>query len=279
MPSYSGNFPGTWYQAACTQVATQTMSTKYPTISRWKATGIHLVISFALAVGISTLIYLIWFPPPYFIASGATTLMLLIIGVDVVMGPALTLLVFNPAKSKRLIRLDLSIIGALQAVALVYGLLVICQARPVFVVAAVDRLKIVMANELSDVDLAKGRTPELRRRSWTGPLLVGAKPDTGHSLKLAMQALSGGRDIDLQPMFYVPYEEVSETLMKHGRALAELKSLTPNQSAYLQELARQAKDRSDALVYVPLQSRKVDYAAILSTQTRQPVAVLATDPW
>jgi hypothetical protein len=80
------------------------MSTNYPTVSRWKAAGIHLAISFALALAVAALLYLLWFPPPYFIAAGATGLMLLIIGVDVIVGPALTLLVFNPAKPKRLIR-------------------------------------------------------------------------------------------------------------------------------------------------------------------------------
>lgn len=255
------------------------MSANYPTISRWKAAGIHLAISLALALGVAALLYLLWFPPPYFIAAGATGLMLLIFGVDVVLGPALTLLVFNPTKPKHLIRLDLSIIGVLQAAAFTYGLFVICQARPVFVVAAVDRLKIVMADELSDVDLTKGHAPEFRRRSWSGPLLVGAKPYAGDSLKVAMQALSSGKDIDLQPAHYVPYDAASGTLMKHARPLTELKRLTPTQLADLQALTEKARDRSDTLVYVPLQSREHDYVAILSSLTHQPVAVLAADPW
>lgn len=257
----------------------QTMTDPYPTISRWKAAGIHLVVSFALALGISALIYLLWFPPPYFIAAGATTLMLLIIGVDVVIGPALTLLVFNPTKPKHLIRLDLAIIGVLQAIAFAYGLYVICQARPVFVVAAVDRLKIVMANELSDADLAKGHEPEFRRRSWTGPVLVGAKSNAADTLGLALQALSGGKDIDALPQYYVPYHESAGTLSKHARPITALKHLTPAQSEYIQSLLTKAKERGGSLTYVPLQSRKADYAAILSPQTEEPIAVLATDPW
>lgn len=255
------------------------MSTNHPTISRWKAAGIHLAISFALALGVAALLYLLWFPPPYFIAAGATGLMLLIISVDVVIGPALTLLVFNPAKPRHLIRLDLSIIAVLQAMAFVYGLFVICQARPVFVVAVVDRLKIVMANELSDADLAKGRVPEFRHRSWTGPIFAGAKPDAADTLKLALQALSTGKDIDAEPQYYVPYNESAEGLMKHGRPVSALKSLTTAQSSYIKALTSKAKERGDILTYVPLQSRKADYAAILSAKTRKPIAILATDPW
>lgn len=255
------------------------MSTNYPTISRWKAAGIHLAISFALAMGVAALLYLLWFPPPYFIAAGATGLMLLIIGVDVVVGPALTLLVFNPTKPKRLIRLDLSIIGLLQAIAFAYGLFVICEARPVFVVAAVDRLEIVMANELSDADLAKGHAPEFRRRSWTGPRLVGAKPEGADTLALTIQVLSSGKDIDSAPQYYVPYAESAGTLMKHARPITSLKGLTSTQTEHLQKLINRAKEQGDNLVYVPLQSRKADYAAILNARTQQPIAILATNPW
>jgi hypothetical protein len=158
-------------------------------------------------------------------------------------------------------------------------LFVICQARPVFVVAVVDRLKIVMANELSDADLAKGHAPEFRHRSWTGPRPVGAKPGGADTLGLAIQALSGGKDIDSVPQYYVPYTETADTLMKHARPVTSLKSLTSAQTEHLQKLTDRAKEQGDTLVYVPLQSRKGDYAAILSVRTRQPIAILATNPW
>ncbi len=248
-------------------------------MSRWKASGIHLAISLTLALCVSALLYLLWFPPPYFIAAGATGLMLLIVGVDIVVGPALTLLVFNPAKSKRQLRLDLSIIAIVQTIAFAYGLFVICQTRPVFVVAVVDRLRIVMANELSDADLAKGHTPEFRHRSWTGPLLVGAKPGGADTLKLALQALESGKDIDIRPQYYVSYSDAAESLMRHSRSLSQLKGLTPVQKGYLQGLSDRAAKQGDTLRYIPLQSRKTDFAAILSTRTNRLVAVLATDPW
>ncbi|WP_430388228.1 TfpX/TfpZ family type IV pilin accessory protein [Dyella sp. 20L07] len=248
-------------------------------MSRWKAASIHLAISFALALGVAGLLYFLWFPQPYFIAAGATGLMLLIISVDVVIGPALTLVVFNGAKPKRELCLDLSIIGVLQAIAFAYGLFVICQARPIFVVAAVDRLNVVMANELTDADLAKGRALEFRRRSWTGPTLIGAKPDTTNTIELALQALSGGKDIDRLPQYYVSYEQVADNLLARAHPLSMLKGTTPAQQSYIQKLTSEAKGRGDALVYVPLQARKIDYAAVISTRTKRPLAILAANPW
>ncbi len=248
-------------------------------MSRWEAASIHLAISVFTALCTAALLYLLWFPPPYFVAAGASTLMLLIMGVDVVMGPLLTLVAFSATKSKRMLRIDLTIIGLLQVAAFAYGLSVICQARPIYVVAAVDRLVVVSANELSDADLEKGKTPEFRRRSWTGPKLVGAQPNAADAPSVVMQASSGGNDIDHLPKYYVAYDQVSQSLLRHAHPLSKLKGIEAAQQADLQQLTDKAKERGDSLVYVPLQTRKADFAAILSTQTHRPVAVVSANPW
>lgn len=249
-------------------------------MSRLKAACIHLSISLALALCVAALVYFFWFPKPYFGVAGAPTLMMLIMGVDIVIGPTLTLLVFNPGKPKRLLRLDLTVIGTLQIVAFVYGLYVICQARPVFIAAVVDRLNVVAADQISDADLAKGRSLVFQRRSWKGPELVGAiPPKKGNAVDLALQALAGGKDIQQLPQYYVTYEQAAVGLLKHAHPLSALRAVTPSQRAYLQRLVRSATARGDKLVYVPIQSRKKDGAAILSTQTKKPIAVVLTNPW
>ena len=125
----------------------------------------HLSISLVLACVVGGILYFLWFPAPHFSAVGASTLMLVLMGVDVCMGPLLTLLVFNPAKRALLLRLDLSIIAVLQVAALGYGLFVICQARPVFIVGEMDRFVVVAADQLDDKDLAKSSDPAFRRRA------------------------------------------------------------------------------------------------------------------
>jgi hypothetical protein len=249
-------------------------------MSRWKASAIHLSISLALAAIVVTLLYTLWFPPPYFIAAGAGTLIPLLMGVDIAIGPLLTLLVMSPGKPKRLRRLDLSIIVALQVVAFGYGFYVICLARPVFIVAEVDRLVVVAADQLIDADLAKGSRPEYRSRSWSGPRLVGALPPKGdRAFDVATQAMDGGKDIDRLPEFYVPYEQVVDGLMKHGRPLGELKPLDAGQRRQLAQLENAAASSGQTLYFLPLERHDVDYTAILSPGHKQPIAVLAIDPW
>ena len=101
-------------------------------MSRWKAAGIHLSISAFIGLVVGALLLGVWYPPPFFHAAGADVLVVLLVGVDVVLGPLLTLIVFK--SGKRGLKFDLALIGTMQAVALVYGMSVVLESRPVFLV-------------------------------------------------------------------------------------------------------------------------------------------------
>lgn len=247
-------------------------------MNRWKAAGIHLLISITLAVLMVALLYFVWFPRPYFVAAGASRLILLLLGVDVCIGPLLTLLVVNRHKARRLLRLDLSIIGVLQAVAFGYGMYVIVDARPVFIVAEVDQLVMVSAQQLADADLAKGSLPEYRKRSLTGPVLVGAVPPTGVSSgDFALKVMATGKDIDRMPQYYLPYDQVIGAVLKRAKPLSSLTHATDAQRAYLDRL--QAGMPGQTLEVLPLQRGGTTYSAIMSPVSKRPVAVLAIDPY
>lgn len=246
-------------------------------MNRWKAAAIHLSISIVLALLIGALLYFVWFPAPYFIAAGANGLILLLLGVDVCIGPLLTLLVVNRHKARKLLRLDLTVIGLLQAVAFGYGVYVITGARPVFIVAEVDRLVMVSAQQLSDADLAKGDRPEFRQRSLTGPVLVGARPpNTMGSGDFALQVMETGKDIDRMPRYYLPYEQTIVATLKRAKPLSSLKHATDSQRAYLDRLQAQAPGQP--LEVLPLQRGDTVYSAIISPVSKRPIAVLPLDP-
>ena len=73
---------------------------------------IHLGISAALVAALGSTAYLLWYPPPYFEFDGGMNVMRLLLVVDVVLGPLLTLVVFQ--RGKKGLRRDLAVIGALQ---------------------------------------------------------------------------------------------------------------------------------------------------------------------
>src|SRR5919201_4579714 len=98
-------------------------------MSRWKAASIHFTLSVAIATILLGLMLALWYPPPYFALMGGLMLVVLIAGCDVTLGPLITLIIFKTGKKG--LKLDLAMIGCVQAAALVYGLYMMFEARPV----------------------------------------------------------------------------------------------------------------------------------------------------
>ena len=118
---------------------------------------IHLTISTAIIGVVFALIFFFWYPPPYFEANGAWSVISVLVMVDLVMGPVLTLVLFK--KGKPGLILDLCIIAAVQLTALIYGINVVYGERPYYLVFAVDRFEVVGKIE---IDADKIKYPDLK---------------------------------------------------------------------------------------------------------------------
>lgn len=119
-------------------------------MSRWQAGAIHFGISltiFLLALGI---IILVWYPGILFRIDGGWTGLQIIIAVDLVLGPLLTLVVFRAGKPG--LKFDLSVIATLQIVCLAAGLWIVYSERPLALVLAYDTIYSVTADEFEDYE-------------------------------------------------------------------------------------------------------------------------------
>ena len=89
--------------------------------AKLQATGIHLLFSL-LMVLVGFALLLMWYPAWLFWSDGGIQVLWLLVGVDLILGPALTFVVYNPTKSVRERVLDLSLIVLLQLGAFGYGM-------------------------------------------------------------------------------------------------------------------------------------------------------------
>ena len=99
----------------------------------------HLFISFLIALLVIGLVFFIWYPSPLATAVGVTHIFLMLLVIDVILGPLLGLLVYK--EGKKTLKFDLSVIILIQIVALCYGVFSIEQGRPAWLVYNVDRLE------------------------------------------------------------------------------------------------------------------------------------------
>ena len=100
--------------------------------TRYQAFTIHLGISLAIFIGALWILYSFWYPGFLFSADGGWDGVEILIGVDLVIGPLLTLIVYKPGKPQ--LKLDLSIIALIQGICLAAGLWIIYSQRPILIV-------------------------------------------------------------------------------------------------------------------------------------------------
>ncbi|MGH8562484.1 MAG: hypothetical protein ACRES4_11005, partial [Nevskiales bacterium] len=99
-----------------------------------RAFSIHFLISLAIFAVLLYLILFHWYPMPWFPIDGGWQGVRIMIGVDLVLGPTLTFIIFNPAKGRRELTLDFSLIALVQASALAWGVYLVHGQRPLAIV-------------------------------------------------------------------------------------------------------------------------------------------------
>jgi len=105
-------------------------------MSRWKAGALHFSISLAIFLGLLAVILLLWYPGILFNIDSGWEGLQLVIGVDLIAGPLLTLVVFKAGKPG--LNFDLSCIAFFQVVCMAAGMWVIYSERPIALVLAYD---------------------------------------------------------------------------------------------------------------------------------------------
>ncbi|MBS1144806.1 MAG: type pilin accessory protein [Proteobacteria bacterium] len=243
------------------------------TISRLRAGLIHLSISAVVALIAVGVVFLLWYPEPLHVAVGVTEIFFIVLGVDVVIGPLLTTVVYRPGKKS--LRFDLSTIALLQLLAFSYGIWTVAQGRPVWLVYNADRFDLVQAYQIDQRKIHEA-TPEYRVASWTGPRWVSAsRPESPELRKtITMEAMLAGIDVAQHPELYRPLDEEATSIRERSKPLDEL--FRHNPQPLVEETLRRW---SDADAYLPMMARAYPVTVLINKASAKVVAIVELNPW
>ncbi len=246
-----------------------------------KPAALHLAISALVAAMAAFLVFGVWYPHPFGTVSGGTELFTLLIVVDVVIGPLLTLVLYNPLKPRRELQRDLLLVAALQLGALLYGLHAVHAARPVFLAFEGNRFRAVSAAELDPASLKEARHG-LARLSHLGPLTIAARlaqPTDADFTESVRQSVSGLHP-SLRPSRWEPYDAYRPSVKAELRPLQRLMDRSQEDAARVREAIAASGLAEARLGYLPLQSRKnADWIVIVDRETADIKAFAAVDGW
>jgi hypothetical protein len=246
-------------------------------MTRFRAFAIHLTASVLIFLVFLGILFFVWYPAPYFAIDGGWTVLLILGGAHLALGPLLTLIVFKPGKPS--LKFDLSCIVLLQLGALLYGGTTIYQHRPAFVVFGVDRFTLIPAAEV-DFDLIK--YPELKRSAGIGPLLAQTRPPADPKLRQELMfgvLLEGQKDLEYRAELYEPYRPDLAHLRARSLDLAKIAARDATAKAAIDAFAEQHGGRLDDYFYLPLRGKNQDFVLALSATDGMPAGWIPISPW
>lgn len=244
---------------------------------RLRASGIHLGVSLCIAALAAVLVFGIWYPYPYREISGGRALFVLVTGVDVIMGPLITLIIFNRTKPGRELATDLTIVGLLQVAALIYGLWTVFMARPVHLVFEYSRMSVVHAIDI-DAELLSKAPTSLQKLPIAGPTTIALRPfkDAAEQFDFTMAAI-GGVPLSARADLWQPYTDSTRDILKEAKPVSELIARFPHDSVLIARAVQQTGRTAVELRTLPLVGRDQAWTVLLDEATAEPLGFLPLD--
>lgn len=220
----------------------------------------HLTCSISLALFMIGILFFVWYPAPLAHTEGVTKIFLMLLAIDVILGPLLTLLVYK--EGKKTLKLDLSIIIAVQLLAMSYGVYSIAKSRPVWIAQNGSIFQLVRANAVLVEDQAKA---EYRHQGWGKPQWVAVDQTHPQYQRYAEQTLV--------PNLYTPLSAAQSRIAQFAQPLENLKKY--NEQA---EIEKTLKGYPQARSWMPLRTTGLGLVVLLD-QSHQVIDIVNLRPW
>lgn len=240
---------------------------------RLRAFLTHLVISITIACISLVIVFLIWHPAPLATAVGVTHIFIMMLGIDAVLGPLLTLIVAK--KGKKSLKFDLAVIVLLQGAAFIYGIYNIAISRPVYIAFDSIRFEVIQANNIPKESLQQA-APPYNTLGWGRPKFVAVTPieNAEQRNNRTFVELETGVAPSMQPNLYVPLESQWANINRSAKGLNDL--YERNSKANVDTIMQQYPSAS---AWLPLKAYEQDMVILVDDDRDAIVDIVDLRPW
>lgn len=240
-------------------------------ISRYRASILHFFVSCLVLSAVLLLILSLWYPAPYFQAEGTWRVVKILIPMDIVLGPLLTLVLFKQGKPG--MKFDLSVIASVQIIALLYGGYTVFSERPLFLAFIDGGFKVVSTSE---VDVSKAEYELFKSRSWTGPVPVSVRvPIEGKEVQQMLALVtSSGKEMHNFARYYTPFKLTACNL----KTKLDITKYTESAEEIDKVKQWQQQNRATSLAFFPFYGHFKNVIVAVDIQQNTIIGTLAIDP-
>ncbi len=233
----------------------------------------HLFLSFLIGCLIVGLVFLVWYPAPLSQAVGVTQIFLMLLLIDVIVGPLLGFFIYKEGKSS--LKFDLTVIITLQMCALSYGVYSLEQGRPAWIVQHGDRFELIRKNDIL-LEHQRNALPQFQKVSWRGPQYAAVQlaKNANKQQDDIFKEVLGGISIAQQPERYVELTQMKDQIQQRAQDLAQLKQL--NEVSQVESIL-QKYPRANA--WLPLKANAVDMVALIHKESAEIIKIVDLRPW
>ncbi|EXB26762.1 putative type IV pilin accessory protein [Acinetobacter baumannii 1437282] len=197
----------------------------------------------------------------------------MLLGIDLILGPALTWLVYK--EGKKSLKFDLTVIILIQISALCYGVYHIAQGRPAWMVYSVDRFDLIKNNEIYTKNTQEA-AKEFQQPSWLEPQYAAIQfaLDSKQKNQDMFDEILGGVEISQRPERYVALVKVKQQIQKRAQNLDVLNQF--NDKVLVEKIL---SNYPQATAFVPLKANAVDMTVLINKEKGEVVKIVDLRPW
>ena len=228
----------------------------------------HLSVSFLCLLTLFFLIYFVWFIPPLDKATGVLPVFLMLILVDLIVGPFLGLLVYKDGK--KTLKFDLGIVILLQICSFVYGAHIIVEARPVWIVYNAGKYDLVQSFEVIENNIEEARS-EFKQKSFFYPKYAAIKPLSNSE---RFRELQSGMSVVQKPERFISISSAKVSIQQNAINLDSLKKY--NDSNIVDKVLSKYPQ---ATAFVPLKANALDMTVLINKEKGEVIKIVDLRPW
>lgn len=232
----------------------------------------HLSISLMIALIAIFIVFYIWYPAPLAKANGVSYIFIMMLAIDVVIGPLLTLLVYK--EGKRTLKFDMGVIILIQISAFLYGFHTIAQGRPAWLVFYHDHFDQVRAVDIESRNLNFAQK-QFKSTPLFGVEYAAVRFSTDAKIRQSDTLMElDGITLAERPEKYIPLNQVVNQIVEKSKNVDELEEF--NNKEIVHEILN---TYPQANAWLPLKATDIDMVVLINKNSSEIVGIVDLRPW